>query len=103
MGENMTRIGVVRHKAPNFADWRKKFDQRMEIRKGNGWSGHELYYDEAKQEAYVVHTVKDDKLAMAKQHMDKFKALGKRNEMSPSGNPDHSIMPKGKKIEDVTY
>ena len=50
-----------------------------------------------------MHTVKDDKTDMAKQHMAKFKALGKRNEMSPSGNPDHSILPKGEKIEDVVY
>lgn len=99
----MTNIGVVRHKVADFSEWRRKFDERMEIRKSNGWAGHQLFYDEAKKEAYVVHTVKDDKTDMAKQHMAKFKALGKRNEMSPSGNPDHSIMPKGDKIEDVMY
>jgi len=99
----MTNIGVVRHKVADFSEWRRKFDERMEIRKSNGWAGHQLYYDQAKKEAYVVHTVKDDKTDMAKQHMAKFKALGKRNEMSPSGNPDHSIMPKGDKIEDVMY
>jgi hypothetical protein len=75
----------------------------MAIRKANGWAGHELYFDEARKEAYVVHTVKDDKMAMAKQHMESFKALGKRNEMKPSGNPDHSIMPKGAKVEEITY
>lgn len=99
----MTNIGVVRHKVSDFSEWRRKFDERMEIRKSNGWAGHQLFYDQAKKEAYVVHTVKDDKTDMAKQHMAKFKALGKRNEMSPSGNPDHSIMPKGDKIEDVMY
>lgn len=99
----MVNIGVVRHKVADFSEWRRKFDERMEIRKSNGWAGHQLFYDEAKKEAYVVHTVKDDKTDMAKQHMAKFKALGKRNEMSPSGNPDHSIMPKGDKIEDVMY
>jgi hypothetical protein len=75
----------------------------MAIRKANGWAGHELYYDEARKEAYVVHTVKDDKMEKAKQHMESFKALGKRNEMKPSGNPDHSIMPMGTKIEEITY
>ncbi len=99
----MVNIGVVRHKVADFSEWRRKFDERMEIRKSNGWAGHQLFYDQAKKEAYVVHTVKDDKTDMAKQHMAKFKALGKRNEMSPSGNPDHSIMPKGDKIEDVMY
>ena len=99
----MVNIGVVRHKVADFSEWRRKFDERVEIRKSNGWAGHQLFYDEAKKEAYVVHTVKDDKSDMAKQHMAKFKALGKRNEMSPSGNPDHSIMPKGDKIEDVMY
>ena len=99
----MANIGVVRHKVADFSEWRRKFDERMEIRKSNGWAGHQLFYDEAKKEAYVVHTVKDDKTDMAKQHMAKFKALGKRNEMSPSGNPDHSILPKGEKIEDVMY
>ncbi len=99
----MANIGVVRHKVADFSEWRRKFDERMEIRKSNGWAGHQLYYDQAKKEAYVVHTVKDDKTDMAKQHMAKFKALGKRNEMSPSGNPDHSILPKGEKIEDVVY
>ena len=99
----MANICVVRHKVADFSEWRRKFDERMEIRKSNGWAGHQLYYDQAKKEAYVVHTVKDDKTDMAKQHMAKFKALGKRNEMSPSGNPDHSIMPKGDKIEDVMY
>ena len=99
----MVNIGVVRHKVADFSEWRRKFDERMEIRKSNGWAGHQLFYDEAKKEAYVVHTVKDDKTDMAKQHMAKFKALGKRNEMSPSGNPDHSILPKGEKIEDVVY
>ena len=99
----MVNIGVVRHKVADFSEWRRKFDERMEIRKSNGWAGHQLFYDEAIKEAYVVHTVKDDKTDMAKQHMAKFKALGKRNEMSPSGNPDHSIMPKGDKIEDVMY
>jgi hypothetical protein len=99
----MTRIGVVRHKVSDFSDWRRKFDERMAIRKANGWAGHELYFDEARKEAYVVHTVKDDKMAMAKQHMESFKALGKRNEMKPSGNPDHSIMPMGTKIEEITY
>jgi DNA helicase IV len=99
----MANIGVVRHKVADFSEWRRKFDERMEIRKSNGWAGHQLFYDQAKKEAYVVHTVKDDKTDMAKQHMAKFKALGKRNEMSPSGNPDHSILPKGEKIEDVMY
>jgi DNA helicase IV len=99
----VTKIGVVRHRVDDFSDWRRKFDQRMDIRKNNGWSGHELYYDEARREAYVVHTVKDDKLDMAKQHMENFKQLGKRAEMKPSGNPDHSIIPKGKRIESVTY
>ncbi len=99
----MVHIGAVRHKVADFSEWRRKFDERMKIRKSNGWVGHQLFYDEAKKEAYVVHTVKDDKTDMAKQHMAKFKALGKRNEMSPSGNPDHSIMPKGDKIEDVMY
>lgn len=99
----MVNIGVVRHKVADFSEWRRKFDERMEIRKSNGWAGHQLFYDQAKKEAYVVHTVKDDKTDMAKQHMAKFKALGKRNEMSPSGNPDHSIMPRGDKIEDVMY
>ena len=99
----MANIGVVRHKVADFSEWRRKFDERMEIRKSNGWAGHQLFYDQAKKEAYVVHTVKDDKTDMAKQHMAKFKALGKRNEMSPSGNPDHSILPKGEKIEDVVY
>ena len=99
----MTRIGVVRHKVSDFSDWRRKFDERMAIRKANGWAGHELYYDEARKEAYVVHTVKDDKMEKAKQHMESFKALGKRNEMKPSGNLDHSIMPMGTKIEEITY
>ncbi|OPY50149.1 MAG: hypothetical protein A4E49_02810 [Methanosaeta sp. PtaU1.Bin112] len=99
----MTRIGVVRHNVSDFPDWRRKFDERMAIRKANGWSGHELYYDEARKEAYVVHTVHDDKLENAKKHMEYFKAHGKRNEMNPSGNPDHSIMPKGEKIEEITY
>ena len=99
----MANIGVVRHNVADFSEWRRKFDERMEIRKSNGWAGHQLFYDQAKKEAYVVHTVKDDKTDMAKQHMAKFKALGKRNEMSPSGNPDHSILPKGEKIEDVVY
>ena len=99
----MANIGVVRHKVADFSEWRRTFDERMESRKSNGRAGHQLYYDQAKKEAYVVHTVKDDKTDMAKQHMAKFKALGKRNEMSPSGNPDHSIMPKGDKIEDVMY
>ena len=99
----MTRIGVVRHKVSDFSDWRRKFDERMAIRKANGWAGHELYYDEARKEAYVVHTVKDDKMEKAKQHMESFKALGKRNEMKPSGKPDHSIMPMGTKIEEITY
>jgi hypothetical protein len=57
----------------------------------------------ARKEAYVVHEVNEDKMDMAKQHMAKFKALGKRNEMSPSGNPDHSIMPQGNKIETIIY
>jgi hypothetical protein len=35
--------------------------------------------------------------------MAKYKAMGKRNEMNPSGNPDHSILPKGNKVEDITY
>ena len=99
----MARIGVVRHKVSDFPDWRRKFDERMVIRKANGWVGHELYYDEARKEAYVVHTVKDDKMGMAKQHMENFKSLGKRNEMKPSGNPDHSIMPTGTKIEEINY
>ena len=99
----MVRMGVVRHKVDDFAAWKQKFDERMAVRKVNGWAGHELYYDENGKDAYVVHTVNDDKVDMAKQHMAKFKALGKRNEMSPSGNPDHSIMPKGDKIEDVMY
>jgi len=79
------------------------FDERMAVRKSNGWSGHELYYDDAKQEAYVVHAVNDDKLDMAKKHMEYFKALGKRIEMNPSGNPNHSLIPKGNKIEDIIY
>ncbi len=99
----MARIGVVRHKVDDFGDWKQKFDERMAIRKSNGWAGHELYYDEKGKDAYVVHTVHDDKTDMAKQHMAKFKALGKRNEMNPSGNPDHSILPKGNKVEDITY
>ncbi len=99
----MIRIGVVRHSTPDFSAWRKKFDERMAVRKANGWMGHQLYYDEVKQEAYVVHTVKDDKLDMAKKHMEFFKAQGKRIEMNPSGNPDHSLMPRGNKIEDVVY
>ena len=99
----MTRIGEVRHKIDDFSDWKQKFDDRMAVRKSNGWAGHELYYDELRKEAYVVHTVLDDKIEMAKQHMAKFKAMGKRNEMNPSGNPDHSIMPKGDKVEDITY
>ncbi len=99
----MIRIGVVRHKVSDFSDWRHKFDERTAIRKANGWAGHELYYDEARKEAYVVHTVKDDKIENAKQHMENFKALGKRIEMKPSGNPDHSIMPKGDKIEEINY
>ncbi len=99
----MTRIGVVRHKIANFQDWKGKFDERMAVRKNNGWAGYELYYDEANKEAYVVHTVKDDKIDMAKQHMENFKALGKRTEMKPSGNPDHSIIPRGNKIEDIAY
>ena len=99
----MTRIGVVRHSAPDFAAWKKKFDERMAVRKSNGWSGHELYNDEAKKEAYVVHTVKDDKLDLAKKHMEYFKAQGKRIEMNPSGNPDHSLMPKGNLIEETQY
>jgi len=99
----MTRIGVVRHKIDDFSDWKQKFDDRMAVRKSNGWAGHELYYDELRKEAYVVHTVLDDKIEMAKQHMAKFKAMGERNEMNPSGNPDHSIMPKGDKVEDITY
>jgi hypothetical protein len=99
----MANIGVVKHKVADFSDWKGKFDERMIIRKSNGWAGHELYYDETGKEAYVVHTVNDDKIDMAKQHMAKFKALGKRNEMNPSGNPDHSIIPKGNKIEEITY
>ncbi|VVB64023.1 Uncharacterised protein [uncultured archaeon] len=99
----MTRIGVVRHKVSDFSDWRRKFDERMDIRKSNAWAGHEQYYDEARKEAYVVHTVKDDKMEKAKQNMESFKDLGKRNEMKPSGNPDHSIMPMGTKIEELTY
>jgi len=95
----MTRMGVVRHKIDDFSDWKQKFDDRMAVRKSNGWAGHELYYDELRKEAYVVHTVLDDKIEMAKQHM----AMGKRNEMNPSGNPDHSILPKGNKVEDITY
>jgi hypothetical protein len=66
-------------------------------------AGYELYYDEANEEAYVVHTVKDDKLDSAKQHMENFKALGRRIEMKPSGNPDQSIIPRGNKIEEITY
>jgi hypothetical protein len=103
IGEVMVRIGVVRHNAPDFPAWKQKFDERMNVRKRNGWAGHELYYDEAGQEAYVVHTVKDDKLHMAKKHMEYFKGLGKRIEMKPSGNPDHSLVPKGSKIEEVIY
>ncbi|WP_348528203.1 hypothetical protein [Methanothrix sp.] len=99
----MTRMGVVRHKIDDFSDWKQKFDDRMAVRKSNGWAGHELYYDELRKEAYVVHTVLDDKIEMAKQHMAKYKAMGKRNEMNPSGNPDHSILPKGNKVEDITY
>lgn len=99
----MVIIGVVRHKVDDFAAWKQKFDERMAVRKANGWAGHELYFDENGKNAYVVHTVIDDKVDMAKQHMAKFKALGKRNEMNPSGNPDHSILPKGSKIEEMTY
>ncbi|MFZ2376930.1 MAG: hypothetical protein WAV83_06925 [Methanothrix sp.] len=99
----MTRMGVVRHKIDDFSDWKQKFDDRMAVRKSNGWAGHELFYDELRKEAYVVHTVLDDKIEMAKQHMAKYKAMGKRNEMNPSGNPDHSILPKGNKVEDITY
>jgi hypothetical protein len=73
------------------------------IRKNNGRAGHELYYDVARKEAYVVHEGNEDKTNMAKQHMAKFKALGERNEMSPSGNPDHSIMPQGNKVETIIY
>jgi hypothetical protein len=102
-GDNMARIGVVRHRVEDFQDWRRKFDERMEIRKNNGWSGHDLYYDEGRKEAYVVHTVYDDKLEMAREHMEKFKAMGKRTEMKPSGNPDHSIVPRGEMIESVKY
>ena len=101
--KKMTKIGVVRHSVPNLPEWKLKFDERMAVRKSNGWAGHELYYDEAKQEAYVVHTVKDDKMDMAKKHMESFKALGKRIEMKPSGNPDHSLIPRGNKIEEVVY
>ncbi|HNT72396.1 MAG: hypothetical protein PHN90_08345 [Methanothrix sp.] len=103
MVRNMAKIGVVRHRVEDFPAWRRKFDDRMEIRKSNGWSGHELYYDEGKKEAYVVHAVHDDKLEVAREHMEKFKAMGKRTEMKPSGNPDHSIMPRGEKIEAVNY
>ena len=99
----MTKIGVVRHNVSDFSDWRRKFNERTAIRKANGWSGHELYYDEARKEAYVVHTVKDDQMEIAKKHMEYFKAMGKRNEMMPSGNPDHSIMPRGEKIEEINY
>ncbi|MDD1753411.1 MAG: hypothetical protein LUQ38_10040 [Methanotrichaceae archaeon] len=99
----MPVIGVVRHKVEDFSDWRRKFDERMTVRKENGWAGHELYYDEAKKEACVVHTVKDDKMDMAKQHMERYKALGYRTEMKPSGNPDRSIIPRGNKIEEITY
>ena len=99
----MVIMGVVRHKIDDFAAWKQKFDERMAVRKANGWTGHELYYDEAKQEAYVVHTVGDDKLDLAKKHMEFFKAQGKRIEMKPSGNPDHSLMPRGNKIEEVLY
>lgn len=102
-GDDMAKIGVVRHKVEDFPAWREKFDQRMEIRKNNGWSGHELYYDEGRKEAYVVHTVFDEKLDMAREHMEKFKAMGRRTEMKPSGNPDHSIMPRGERIESVQY
>ena len=99
----MPVIGVVRHKVADFADWRRKFDERMDIRKSNGWAGHELYYDDTNKEAYVVHTVKDDKIDMPKWHMESFKALGRRTEMKPSGNPNHSIIPRGNKIEEITY
>lgn len=54
------------------------------------------------KEAYVVHTVKDDKTDAACSSIWPTKAW-RENEMSPSGNPDHSIMPKGDKIEDVMY
>ena len=57
----MVIMGVVRHKIDDFAAWKQKFDERMAIRKGNGWAGHELYYDENGKNAYVVHTVNDDK------------------------------------------
>ena len=43
----MANIGVVRHKVADFSEWRRKFDERMEIRKSNGWAGHQLYYDHA--------------------------------------------------------
>jgi hypothetical protein len=43
----MTKIGVVRHKVADFADWKRKFDERMAVRKSNGWAGRELYCDEA--------------------------------------------------------
>lgn len=99
----MTRIGVIRHKVSAFSDWRRKFDKRKAIRKANGWAGYELYYDVTRKEACVVHTVKDDKMEHYRMHMGYFKALGKRNEMKPSGNPDHSIMPRGENIEEITY
>ncbi|NPV61321.1 MAG: hypothetical protein HPY61_01600 [Methanotrichaceae archaeon] len=103
IGENMIRIGVVRHSAPDFPAWKQKFDERMDVRKSHGWAGHELYYDEGRKEAYVVHTVKDEKLDLAKKHMEYYKALGKRIEMKPSGNPDHSLVPKGAKVEEIVY
>ena len=62
----------------------KNLTREWAIRQANGWAGHELYYDEAKEEAYVVHTVKGNKMDMAKQHMERFKALGNRTEMKPA-------------------
>jgi len=32
----MPVIGVVRHKVEDFSDWRRKFDERMTVRKENG-------------------------------------------------------------------
>ena len=65
----------------------------MAVHKNTRGVGHERYYDEARKEAYIIYEVNDGKIYMAKQHMAKFKAIGKRNGMRPSGNPDHSIMP----------
>ena len=63
----------------DFSDWKGKFDLRMAVRKNNGWAGHKLYYDEANKEAYVVHTVKDDKIDMAKTAYGELQSSWKAN------------------------